>query len=117
MEHPNKEIQANQKEFLSKLDEAQRAEHARLFRVGNATYRYHRSAEQHEPTEIDYREWLEGLPELIRKDMGKKGFDKCKGILSFTRYVNEKNDVGMDEWMRQNLNKEDFEFYSKNGLA
>ncbi|KKL72808.1 hypothetical protein LCGC14_2081250, partial [marine sediment metagenome] len=33
MEHPNKEIQADQKEFLSKLDEAQRAEHARLFRV------------------------------------------------------------------------------------
>jgi len=113
MEHPNKEIQANQKEFLSKLDEGQRAEYACLFRVGNASFRYHRLDDRHEPAKIDFQEWLEGLPEPIRKEMERKGFEQCKGILSFTRYVNEKNDIGMDEWLRQNLSSEDYEFHRK----
>ena len=108
-----KEQLENQAKFLAQLPEEQREEHARLFRFGNASYVYHTRAEEQEPTKEDFIEWLEGLPKNIREDMERKGFDSCMGVLSFTRYVMEKNDIGMDEWMEQNLSKEDFKAYRK----
>jgi hypothetical protein len=83
-----------------------------LFRIGNATYRYHQLATESEPTEEYYFEWLQGLPENIRKDMKERGFEGCKNILSFTRYVNERNDIGMDEYLKENLSPEDFKAHN-----
>jgi len=117
MEHPKKEMRENQKKMLEQLPEEMREEHARLFRLGNAAYVYHSlAAEELEPTEQDFLEWLEALPENIRIDMKTKGFEQCKGILSFTRYVNEKNDIGMREWMRQNLSEEDYKAYRETAI-
>lgn len=115
MKHPNKELQDNQEKFLEQLPKEQREEHARLFRLGNAAYVYHQQAEELEPTETDFIEWIEGLPKNIGKDMENKGFEECKGILSFTRYVMEKNDIGMGEWMKHNLSKEDYQAYCDTG--
>ena len=55
---------------------------------------------QYKPTPDDFKEWLQGLPNNIRSDMEKKGFDRCKTMLSFTRYVNEKNDLGMEAYIK-----------------
>ena len=107
MEHPNKKQQQNQAKFLEKLPKDEREEHARLFRFGNASYIYYQEAEELEPTETDFKEWLTGLPENVRRDMEIQGFELCKGILSFSRYVMEKNDIGMDRWMEQHLSKND----------
>lgn len=116
MEHPNKEQKENQAKFLEQLPEDQREYHAQLFRFGNAAYIYHRLATgETEPTEEDFNEWLVGLPSNIRRDMETKGFELCKGILSFTRYVNEKNDVGMEEWMKRNLSGADYRSYCETG--
>lgn len=111
MEHPNKEKRENQAKFLAQLPKEQREEHARLFRFGNATYVYHRQAEELEPTEADFEEWLVGLPKNIRRDMEMQGFELCKGVLSFTRYVMEKNDIGMGEWMKKHLGEADYKAY------
>lgn len=105
MKHPNKKQQENQAKFLAELPEDQREEHARLFRFGNAAYIYHLEADKLEPTEKDFEEWLTGLPENVQRDMEIQGFELCKGILSFSRYVMEKNNIGMDEWMQQHLTK------------
>lgn len=113
MKHPNKEQRDNQKKFLAELPEEQRADHARLFRFGNASYIYHLEAENQEPTETDFKEWLTGLPENIRNDMEIRGFDSCKSVLSFTRYVMEKNDIGMREWMQEHLGTNDYNEYCK----
>lgn len=113
MKHPNKEQRENQLKFLAELPEEQREEHARLFRFGNASYVYHQEAEKQEPTEKDYKEWLDGLPDNIKKDMKSKGFKACKSVLSFTRYVMEKNDIGMKQWMKQNLSTNDYIEYYK----
>ena len=113
MEHPNKEQQENQKLFLDNLPEEEREEHAQLFRFGNAAYIYHQQANEFEPTEVDFEEWLEGLPEAISNDMKAKGFEKCKGVVSFTRYVMEKNDIGMVQWMKSNLGDKDYQAYTK----
>src|SRR5680860_142488 len=113
MEHPNKEQRDNQAQLLEQMPEEEREEHARLLRFGNAAYIYHQQAEGLEPTEDDFNEWTEGLPANIRRDMEMQGFKLCKGVLSFRRYVMEKNDIGMEEWMRKNLGEEDYKAYYK----
>jgi len=113
MEHPNKQQRENQAKLLEQLPEGEREEHARLLRFGNAAYIYHRQAENLEPTEEDFNEWLEGLPENVREDMEMQGFELCKGVLSFRRYVMEKNDIGMGEWMRKNLSEDDYKGYQE----
>jgi hypothetical protein len=55
-----------------------------------------------------YEEWLEGLPHNIKVDMQKKGYNACKTFAPYTRYVNERTDIGMDEWMKEHLSEEDF---------
>ncbi|MDR1340419.1 MAG: hypothetical protein LBK58_10260 [Prevotellaceae bacterium] len=59
-----------------------------------------------------FNEWLEGLPANIKKDMKLKGFEACKRMFPFTRYVNERQDIGMGEWMKQHLSAEDYEYYT-----
>ncbi|WP_268224323.1 hypothetical protein [Sinomicrobium oceani] len=114
MEHPNKEQRDNQAKMLEQLPKELREEHAQIFRLGNAAYIYHSLAsEELEPTEEDFEEWLEGLPDNVGTDMKARGFEECRGIFSFTRYVMEKNDIGMDQWMEQNLSEEDYRAYSE----
>lgn len=43
--------------------------------------------------------------------MKNKGFDKCKLMFTFTRYVNERTDIGMDEWMKEHLSDDDFKYF------
>jgi len=111
VKHPDEKCNIQQEAFLAKCPENERRFHELLFTNGNISYRYHMEAKEFSPTEKDYEEWLEGLPENIRKDMQKRGFQECKSILSFTRYVNEKNDIGMDEYIRQHMDPEDFAEY------
>lgn len=103
VKHPLEKYNRHQEEFLNACPASQRRMHELLFSVGNITYRYHLEARNCEPTEIDFEEWLEGLSDNIRKDMKAQGFEKCKGVLSFTRYVMEKKDMGLDEYVKNNL--------------
>lgn len=113
MQHPNKEQREAQAKFLAQLPSEQREQHARLFRFGNASYIYHKESVILQPTEADFEEWLIALPEDVRFYMKSRGFELCKGILSFTRYVMEKNDIGMDEWMKKHLSEDDYNEYCK----
>lgn len=107
VKHPIDEKNRNQEEFIKNLEEdSDKNFHSLLFAFGNATYLYHNLA--FEATEADYKEWLEGLSEPIRNDMKNKGFEACKSILSFTRYVREKNDVGLEEFVKQKMGEIDY---------
>lgn len=109
MKHPNPEMQKNQENFLNQCPEKDRAFHEQLFRIGNAAYVYHQQAQtENKVTEEYFYEWLEGLPQNVRKVMENKGFEACKSVLSFTRYVNERSDIGMDDWMKKYLSEDDF---------
>lgn len=84
-----------------------------MFRIGNATFVYHSKtqSEEYSPTYEDFLDWLEGLPPNIKRVMEEKGFEGCKTALPFTRHVMERNDIGLDEWMRTNLSNEDYEWW------
>ena len=113
MTHPDKQIQMNQAIFLNERPPEEREYHATMFRIGNAVYIYNQLAFEtsQKKQKMYYAEWLEGLPDNIRKSMEQRGFEGCKTSFPFTRYVNERNDIGMDEWMREHLSPEDYQWY------
>jgi len=115
MEHPDENCRKNQIEFLNQCPQNEREYHARIFRLGNAAFIYHQMAYDTSDTvlEVYYHEWLEGLPPNIKKSMKEHGFERCKSMLPFTRYVNERKDYGMDEWMREHLTEDDYREYKK----
>ena len=41
--------------------------------------------------------------------MAASGFRGCRTILSFTRYVNEKHDIGMEEYVRGLMGEEEYQ--------
>ena len=109
VKHPLELKNINQENFVQSASENEREFHELLFSYGNAVYIYH--SLDIEPTLQDYKEWLEGLDKVIRLDMENNGFEKCKSILSFTRYVREKKDIGMDEFVKEKMGIEEYEKY------
>ena len=94
-------------EFIASCPLDQRRFHELMFTHGNIVYRYHNDAKRLNPTQEDYYEWLEGLPANAKEGMSKLGFEGCKTILSFTRYVMEKNDIGLEEYIKAHMSLED----------
>lgn len=113
MTHPDPERNKYQREFLEKCPPEERRFHELMFKVGNATYRYHQEVQKFNASEDDWKEWLNGLDEPMKKDMQNKGFDYCKTIFSFTRYVNEKNDLGLEDYLKKNISQKDLDEYHK----
>lgn len=112
VKHPLEECNESQERFLADAPAGERRFHELLFSHGNATYRYHSIAGDFKPTKADYTEWLSGLPSAIRSDMEQRGFEGCLQILSFTRYVNEKNDVGLDEYVKDLMGEKEYNSYN-----
>jgi len=113
MTHPDPECNRYQAEFLERCSPAQRSVHELIFKIGNATFRYHQLAKDYKPNESDWDEWIEGLEEPVRTSMREKGFEGCRMMLSFTRYVMEKNDRGLDAYLKENISQSDLDAYNK----
>lgn len=107
--HPLDQYHQSQLTFLRDLPAEMRAYHARLFRLGNASYRYQQQAEG-DVTEDDFRHWLEGLPDKMRQAMEREGFEKNKAALPLRRHALERRDVGYDAFMRALVSPEDWAY-------
>ncbi len=63
----------------------------------------------HELLRTYYEEYLEGIPsERFREIERAKGLEEAKRSWSFRRYVLERNDFGMEKFMRINLSEQDY---------
>ncbi|WP_027125264.1 hypothetical protein [Gelidibacter mesophilus] len=113
MKYPNKKQREAIATIIADLPEDQREERARLLRFALVSYMYHKETEILEPTKTDFEEWLIALPKDTRNNMENLGFELCKDIISFNRYVLEKNDIGMSEWMKKHLSEDDHIAYCK----
>ena len=61
---------------------------------------------------IYFEEYLDGLPnDRVREGERTRGLEKAKRSWPFRRYVLERNDFGMDEFMRLNLSEADYAYY------
>ena len=63
VKHPIESYNQQQAEFLISCPEDLKRFHELMFTYGNATYKYHNAAKDFSPTEVDFNEWLEGLPD------------------------------------------------------
>ena len=113
MTHPDPERNKAQAEFLAHCAPEDRRFHELMFMVGNATYRYHLAAKDLDPSEADWKEWIDGLNEPFKSGMIKEGFEKGKGILAFTRYVMEKHDFGLSDYLKENIDAKDLEEFNQ----
>ena len=114
--HPDAACHQGQLASLQEqTDPAERARLAQLLRWGNATYRYYHQNPV-DVTEADYLEWLEGLPARPQAAMRALGFEGNKYALPLRRYVLEKNDVGLSEFLREALLPADWQAYQDAAL-
>lgn len=115
--HPDPKCQRNQRAYLdAALDEEVRKMLAFTFRTGNVTMHYCRS-QQAEPTPEDYADWLEGLPETNRRYNARQGFEKSKTVLGLRRHAAERNDLGLDAYMKESVSPQDYAEWRKLGSS
>ena len=68
--------------------------------------------------QVYFEEYLEGLPhEGLRRVEKAGGLEKAKQSLPFRRYVLERHDMGMDEYLQQHLSEEDYAFHRSAGAG
>lgn len=107
--HPLDKYHELQVAFLRNLPAQERSYQARLFRLGNAAYRYQQQAEG-EVTEEDFQHWFAGLPAPMRAAMEREGFKKNKTALPLRRHALERRAMGYDEFVRSMVSDEDWAY-------
>lgn len=110
--HPFDECHHAQLKCLFNTPAGELERTAQLLRFGNATYCYYHFNEA-DVTEADYLEWLAGLPERPQATMRVLGFEGNKDALPLRRYVLEKNDVGLSDYLRVLLSPADWQAYQE----
>ena len=114
--HPLDHCHQAQLESLALLSPADRPAVAQLLRFGNAAYCYYHFHEV-EVTEADFLEWLEAVPARPQAALRALGFEENKRTLALRRYVLEKNDVGLSEYLRGVLSADDWQAYQQQAAA
>lgn len=115
--HPDEGCHQSQTELLEREENpTERARLAQLLRWGNATYCFYHH-HYIEATEANYLEWLEGLPARPQAAMRALGFEAQKEALPLRRYVLEKNDIGLGDFLRVTLSPADWQAYEEAGAA
>ena len=111
MEHPNLKCQLEQAEFLASCDPSTKDHHSALLRISNAIFIYHQKAKEYSPTIRDWNEWLDNTKEPLKTAMQAIGFSGGRTTVPFRRFVLEKNDVGLDSFLKANLTSDDYQVY------
>lgn len=86
---------------------------SRQFRIGNVTFRYYKLGTAFNPTVEEFNDWLEGLPPNIADAHREMGFEKSISSLPFRRFYNELHDIGLDEYLKNYLSDEDFDYHNQ----
>ncbi len=64
-----------------------------------------------EPTQELFNMWLSGLKNPLKSHFEKLGFEKSKGVLSFKRFQLELKDIGLEEYLKENLTDAEYQQY------
>ena len=63
------------------------------------------------PTKQNFDLWIETLTEPIKSNFKKMGIEGCQGIFNYRRFILELADIGMENYMREHLSSEDYDFW------
>lgn len=86
----------------------------RLIRIGHTCNDYYKQLNSKGLTEEDFKQWIESLEEPMRSSFKNKGLGNCRGVLNFQRFILELQDIGLDEYLKNNLTEEDFSYWVAN---
>lgn len=86
-----------------------------LQRIGRASRDYYSQIEPADLTEEDFSLWIDSLDEPMKTGFSNRGLNECRGVLNFLRFILELNDYGMDEYMRNELTEEDYQYWRDQG--
>jgi len=111
VKHPITEKQIEQEKLLTLIPEDNVYFFCLVMSHTNACYIYYNRDIQ--PTFEEYSEWLTGLSHTLRADMKALGFNTCKNMLSLRRFVLEKNDIGMEEFIKNLMGEHDYRAYHR----
>lgn len=105
-------LQQKQQAVLESLPEQDREQTAFMFRTGNVASHFYNESEA-EPSEEDFLDWLEGLDVNIARTIRKDGFEKHRRSMPLRRHAAERNDMGLDQYMKAHLSEQDFARWQK----
>src|SRR5579859_6910217 len=101
--HPDPVSHVKQELSLSAYRPDDRRYWELMYSYGNACYRYYQMTDDLQPTQQDYQEWLEALPEKVKQVEIKAGFDQSRRSFPFRRYVLEKAGHHLQDHVRSLL--------------
>lgn len=64
----------------------------------------------------EYQRWLLTLKESIRNVCSRLGYESCRNMLTFKRFVLERNGHRMDEYMKVVLSNEDYRYWKSHRI-
>lgn len=82
-----------------------------LNRIGIVVKQYYDQLTEEDFTQSLFNDWIESLSDPMKKDFKAKGLDNCKGVLNFRRFILELKDIGLDDFLKDNLSGEDFTYW------
>ena len=59
----------------------------------------------------EFNLWIDGLEEPMRKYFKAKGIESCRELLSLQRFILERRDIGLDDYLKERLTEEEFIAY------
>lgn len=98
--------------LLERFPEEERRLHELFFSYSNASCIYHLETPEQEPTRYDFEEWLTELSEPIREAYEMRGFEKCRLLSDFIRYIHDKRDVEEEQFNICLMGRENYQEYN-----
>jgi len=83
----------------------------KLLQIGKVISSYYSQLKAKELTETDFSLWIESLGEPMKTVFKKKGLEGCRGVLNFQRFILETEDKGLEEYLKNELTEEDYNYW------
>lgn len=68
------------------------------------------------PTEKEFRLYVSGFPEDLQNNIFQMGLSRAKQSFNFKRFYLELHDYPLDEFLKQQLSKSDYQFWKQKSL-
>jgi uncharacterized protein YjbI with pentapeptide repeats len=86
----------------------------RDYKINKVLNLYYSQLNEEDITQKVFKLWIESLEEPKRSSYKNKGLDSCRGVLNFQRFILELQDKGLEEYLKNNLSNEDFNYWKAN---
>lgn len=87
----------------------------KLQRISRAVSDYYSQVKSEDLTAEDFNLWIESLANPMKTGFKSKGLNECRGVLNFQRFISELQDNGLEEYLKNKLEEEDYNYWKDQG--